>query len=69
MELCMMITFLKYCFTFFMPWISMLILDETLAAIVTFFLQLTLVGWIPGSIWACSILKKHLDEEKKATNK
>lgn len=59
-----MFTILKYLFTALMPWVSMLILDEMLAAIVTFFLQLSLIGWIPGSIWACSILKKHLDAEK-----
>ena len=46
----------------------MLILEETLAAIITFFLQLSLVGWIPGSIWACSILKKHMDEDKFKMN-
>ena len=59
-----MITLLKFAFTILMPWITMLILEETLAAIITFFLQLSLVGWIPGSIWACSILKKHMDEDK-----
>jgi hypothetical protein len=63
-----MLTLLKYGFTFLLPWITMLILEETLAAIITFFLQLSLVGWIPGSIWACSILKKHMDEDKFKMN-
>lgn len=62
-----MVNLLKYLFTFLMPWITMLVLDEILAAIVTFFLQLTLIGWIPGSIWACSILKKHIALEKAKT--
>ncbi|NBX85543.1 MAG: YqaE/Pmp3 family membrane protein [Gammaproteobacteria bacterium] len=59
-----MITLFKYIFTLLLPWITMIILEETLAAIITFFLQLSLVGWIPGSIWACSILKKHMNEDK-----
>ena len=56
--------FLKYLFTFFMPWVSMLLIDQNIAAVITFFLQVSVVGWIPGSIWACTILKKHLASKK-----
>ena len=47
-----------------MPWVSMLFIDQNIAAVITFFLQISLVGWIPGAIWACAILKKHLAAKK-----
>ena len=56
--------FFKYLFTFFMPWVSMLFIDQNIAAVITFFLQISVVGWIPGAIWACVILKKHLASKK-----
>lgn len=47
-----------------MPWVSMLLIDQNIAAVITFFLQVSVVGWIPGSIWACTILKKHIASKK-----
>jgi uncharacterized membrane protein YqaE (UPF0057 family) len=58
--------FFKYFLTILMPWLSMIIIEENVAAIITFFLQLSLIGWIPGAIWACSLLKKNLAAEEKA---
>lgn len=49
-----------------MPWLSMIIIEENVAAVITFFLQLSLIGWIPGALWACSLLKKHMEAEEKA---
>jgi hypothetical protein len=49
-----------------MPWLSMIIIEENVAAIITFFLQLSLIGWIPAAFWACSLLKKHLKAEELA---
>ncbi len=57
--------FLKYFFTCMMPWLSMIIIEENVAAVITFFLQLSLIGWVPGAIWACSLLKKHMAAEIK----
>jgi len=36
----------------FFPWIAMIMHDNPGGALVTLFLQATLVGWIPASIWA-----------------
>lgn len=59
-----MIKALKYILTFLMPWVTMFAIEENTAAIITFFLQLSFIGWIPASIWACHLLGKHLKKEK-----
>jgi len=49
------------------PALSFLLRGKILIAIVCFILQITLVGWIPCSIWAVASL---LDERnKKRINK
>ena len=49
------------------PSISFLLRGKILLAILCFILQITLVGWIPCSIWAVACL---LDERnKKRMNK
>lgn len=59
-----MIKALKYIFTFLMPWVTMFIIEENVAAIITFFLQLSFIGWIPASIWACYLLSKHFKKNQ-----
>lgn len=63
-----MIKALKYIFTFLMPWVTMFAIEENLAAVITFFLQLSFIGWIPASIWACYLLSKHLKKNKVQNN-
>lgn len=36
----------------FFPWLTFLILDKPLHALVAMILQATLFGWLPASIWA-----------------
>ena len=57
--------FLKYFLTFMAPWISMLLIGEHVAAALTFILQITIIGWLPAGLWACSLLKKHLNKHPK----
>ena len=35
-----------------LPWLVLLIKDEPLLAIIALILQSTIIGWIPGIIWA-----------------
>jgi hypothetical protein len=44
---------------FFLPCIVMLIIGRPFAAIVCFFLQLTLIGWIPAAVWAAYAFGEH----------
>jgi hypothetical protein len=44
---------------FFLPCILFFVIGRPLAGIVCFFLQFTLVGWIPAAIWAAYALGRH----------
>lgn len=36
----------------FLPWVALLIYDNPLGALIALIMQVTLIGWIPASIWA-----------------
>jgi hypothetical protein len=57
--------YIKYFLTFMLPWVSMLIIEENLAALICFFLQLTFIGWIPAGIYACHKFKIHLQQQQE----
>ena len=60
----------KYLLSYALPWASMLSIEKNGIALATFVLQLSVIGWIPASIWAHAEMKKHLqtqgDEPKPA---
>lgn len=50
---------------FFFPWIAMLGCDKPGSALIALFLQITLIGWIPASIWARNEVKKTIPKPVK----
>ena len=48
-----------------LPWLTLIIIEKPIPAIFVFFLQLSVLGWIPGSIWTFILLKKHLKHVKE----
>lgn len=40
----------------FLPWVVFLMDDNLVGALVAIVLQVTLIGWIPASIWAWNIV-------------
>lgn len=51
----------------FFPWAIFLMLDNPGAALIAIIMQVTIIGWIPASIWAWQTLypKKHAGEKDR----
>lgn len=49
----------------FFPWLALLICDKPGGALITAFLQVTLIGWIPASMWAIQEVKKIIPKPSK----
>jgi uncharacterized membrane protein YqaE (UPF0057 family) len=60
----MIVKFFKYLLTALFPWLYFMMEDNNKAAFICFVLQLTIIGWVPCAIWACSDLKKNLAQSK-----
>ena len=43
--------------TIFFPWIVLLMNDDPVSAFIAMFMQVTIIGWIPASIWARRSIK------------
>lgn len=51
----------------FFPWLVLLIEDDPAGALIALVMQVTLIGWIPASMWAFRSMRP--DEGKKAKKK
>jgi protein-S-isoprenylcysteine O-methyltransferase Ste14 len=51
--------------TIFFPWIAFLINDYPLRALLALVLQVTIIGWMPVSIWAWRSMPQSWIEKKK----
>lgn len=51
---------------FLLPWLTFFAVGRPLAGIACLALQLTIVGWIPATIWAVHALGQHLTDVKIA---
>lgn len=47
------------------PWIALFACDKPAGALVALFLQVTIIGWLPASIWAIKEVKKTMPKTKK----
>ena len=50
------------------PWLVLLINDDPLGAFIAIVMQVTVIGWIPASIWAWKSVKK-AEKNKKSPPK
>ena len=49
---------MRYVLAFFLPWLSLMLQGKIGAGIVCLFLQITLIGWAPATIWAVVSLNR-----------
>ena len=55
---------------FLLPWLTFFIIGRPLTGIFCLVLQITLLGWIPATIWAVYALSQYKTEQKiRATGK
>lgn len=43
---------MRYLLALFLPWLSLILQGKVFSGILCLVLQLTVLGWIPASIWA-----------------
>lgn len=48
----------------FLPFISFFTIGRPFAGIICFFMQVTLIGWIPAAIWAVFALGQYKTDKK-----
>tara|TARA_R110002096_G_C14284665_1_gene696924 strand:- start:471 stop:671 length:201 start_codon:yes stop_codon:yes gene_type:complete len=49
---------MRYILALLLPWLSLILQGKIGAGIVCLILQITLIGWIPASIWAITALNR-----------
>lgn len=52
---------------FILPWLTFFTISRPLAGIICLVLQLTLIGWLPATIWAVYALSQFKTEQKIQT--
>ncbi len=54
----------------FLPWLTFFTIGRPIAGIICLLLQITLIGWIPATIWAVYALSQYKTDVKieKALN-
>lgn len=48
----------------FLPWLTFFTIGKPISGIVCLVLQLTLIGWIPATIWAVYALSQYKTDQK-----
>ena len=49
---------MRYVLALFLPWLSLMFQGNVGAGIICLILQLTIIGWLPATIWAVTSLNR-----------
>lgn len=49
---------------FFIPWLTFFTIGRPFAGIICLILQMTLIGWLPATIWAVYALSQYKTDQK-----
>ncbi len=55
---------MRYILAVFIPWLSLILQGKIGAGIVCLILQITIIGWIPASIWAITALNRMYSDRR-----
>ncbi len=50
----------------FLPWLTFFTIGRPIAGLICLFLQITLIGWLPATIWAVYALGQYKTDQKIA---
>jgi uncharacterized membrane protein YqaE (UPF0057 family) len=50
---------MRYVIALFLPWLSFFTIGRPFAAIICLLLQITIIGWLPATIWAFAAIGGH----------
>lgn len=48
----------------FLPWVTFFTIGRPFAGVICLILQLTLIGWIPATLWAVYALSQYSTDKK-----
>lgn len=48
----------------FLPWLTFFTIGQPIAGVICLLLQLTVIGWIPATIWAVYALGQYKTDKK-----
>jgi len=50
--------------SFFLPWLTFFLIGRPFAGLICLVLQITVMGWIPATIWAVYALSQYKTDKK-----
>ncbi|HEY0200585.1 MAG TPA: YqaE/Pmp3 family membrane protein [Burkholderiaceae bacterium] len=50
----------------FLPWLTFFTIGRPIAGVICLLLQITLIGWLPATIWAVYALSQYKTDKKIA---
>ncbi len=50
----------------FLPWLTFFTIGRPIAGIICLILQITMIGWLPATIWAVYALSQYKTDQKIA---
>jgi uncharacterized membrane protein YqaE (UPF0057 family) len=50
---------MRYLVALFLPWLAFFTMGQVFSGIVCLLLQLSIVGWLPATIWAFMAISNH----------
>ncbi len=55
---------MRYVLALFLPWLAFFTMGMVLSGIVCLILQLTLIGWLPATVWAFFAINNYYSEKR-----
>jgi len=55
---------LRLVIAFLVPWLTFFTIGRPIAGIICLILQITLIGWLPATIWAVYALSQYKTDQK-----
>lgn len=50
---------MRFLVSLFLPWLTFFLIGRPIAGIICFILQVTLIGWLPATLWAIYALGQY----------
>ena len=50
---------MRYLIALFLPWLSFFSMGKVVQGLICLILQMTLIGWLPATIWAFATISGH----------
>lgn len=55
---------MRYVIALFLPWVSFFTIGRPFSAIICLLLQITLIGWLPATLWAFVAISGHSADKR-----